>query len=76
MKKQSKKRKPYAGRERFGDWDLGNIIPLEPGQILVNDDPEGDPYKFARHGEPDLVRPPAAPQGGVRGAVKDDPGAA
>jgi len=41
--------------ERFGDWSLDGLIPLEPGQILVNDDPEGDPYKFARNGHPDLV---------------------
>jgi hypothetical protein len=47
--------KPYPGSERFGDWSLDNIIPLEPGEVLVNDDPEGDPYKFARQGEPDLV---------------------
>ncbi len=40
---------------RFSDWSLDNIIPLEPGEVLVNDDPEGDPYKFARQGEPDLV---------------------
>ena len=44
----------------FGDWDLGNTIPLEPGEVLINDDPIGDPHKFARHGEPDLVprKPP------------------
>jgi len=47
--------KPYPGSERFGDWSLDNIIPMEPGEILVNDDPEGDPHKLARQGEPDLV---------------------
>jgi hypothetical protein len=43
---------PYPGSERFADWTLDNIIPMKPGEILVNDDPEGDPHKFARHGEP------------------------
>lgn len=43
-------RKPYPGSERFGDWTMSNIIPMEPGDILVNDDPEGDPHKFANHG--------------------------
>ena len=58
---------PYPGSERFGDWDLGGIIPLEPGEILVNDDPIGDPHKFARQGEPDLVprNPPKRPKGGA-----------
>ena len=57
MAKQPKetKEQPYPGSERFSDWSLENVIPLEPGEILVNDDPEGDPYKFARQGEPDLV---------------------
>ena len=63
-----KKRKPYAGSERFGNWDFGsegNVIPLQPGELLVNDDPEGDPYKFARHGEPDLIpQKPPKPRGG------------
>ena len=43
--------KPYPGSEQFGDWDLGNIIPLEPGEILVHDNPEADPHRFAYHGE-------------------------
>jgi hypothetical protein len=42
---------PYPGSERFGDWSLDSVIPLEPGEVLVNDDPEGDPNKLARHGE-------------------------
>jgi hypothetical protein len=41
----------YPGRERFGDWDLEGIVPLNPGEVLVNDDPEGDPDKLARQGE-------------------------
>lgn len=41
----------YPGKERFGDWDMDNIIPVEPGETLVNDDPEGDPNKFANQGE-------------------------
>ena len=36
----------YPGSERFGDWDLGRDHPPEPGEVLVNDDPEGDPHKF------------------------------
>lgn len=38
---------PYPGSERFGDWDLTNIIPVDPGERLVNDDPTGDPNKIA-----------------------------
>lgn len=57
MAKKPKESPPeqYPGSERFGDWTLDNIVPLEPGEVLVNDDPEGDPYKLARQGEPDLV---------------------
>lgn len=56
MAKKSTPKKPKpAANERFGDWTHDNIIPLEPGQVIVNDDPEGDPHKLAMHGEPDLV---------------------
>lgn len=56
MAKKPNTEKPEpSANERFADWEWGNIIPLEPGQVLVNDDPEGDPHKFARHGQPDLV---------------------
>jgi hypothetical protein len=40
----------YPGQERFGDWNLSNIIPIDPGEELVNDDPEGDPNKIAQYG--------------------------
>ncbi|MDQ0320766.1 hypothetical protein QO002_002904 [Pararhizobium capsulatum DSM 1112] len=49
---------PYPGSERFGDWTLSNLIPLEPGVALVNDDPEGDPHKFAQHGRYTPPKPP------------------
>jgi hypothetical protein len=42
---------PYPGSERFGDWDLDNIVPIDPGEKLVNDDPEGDPNKLVDYGE-------------------------
>jgi hypothetical protein len=42
---------PYPGSERFGDWTLDGIVPLNPGEQLVNDDPEGDPNKLAYQGE-------------------------
>jgi len=50
---------PYPGSERFGDWDFGTIIALEPGVPMVNDDPEGDPNKLAYQGEenPHLKKP-------------------
>ena len=53
-KPKEPERTPYPGSERFGDWSLDNIIPVDPGEQLVNEDPEGDPYKLARQGEPDL----------------------
>jgi hypothetical protein len=56
MTKSRKRKQPEP--ERFTDWELGKVIPLEPDEILVNDDPEGDPHKFARQGEPE---PPPAP---------------
>ena len=60
-KKTPKPKAPYKGSsQRFGDWNMDNIIPMEPGQILVNDDPEGDPNKFAYHGRenPHLPKKP------------------
>lgn len=48
--KETKTEYPYPGSERFGDWTLDNIVPAEPGETLVNDDPD-DPNKFAHHGE-------------------------
>jgi hypothetical protein len=49
-KPTEKQPKEYPGSERFGDWSMDNIIPMEPGDVLVNDDPEGDPNKIAYHG--------------------------
>ena len=56
--------KPYPGSERFGDWDLGNIIPLEPGEVLPLD--PNDPHKWARHGEPS----PPVLIGGLRSSAR------
>jgi len=42
---------PYPGQERFGDWSLDELVPLNPGEEMVNDDPVGDPYKLAYQGE-------------------------
>jgi hypothetical protein len=30
---------------------MDGIVPLNPGEVLVNDDPEGDPNKLAYQGE-------------------------
>jgi hypothetical protein len=39
-----------SDNDRFVDWSLDNLVPIEPGEVLVNDDPD-DPNMFARHGE-------------------------
>ncbi len=39
---------PRPGMERFSDWSLSSIVPLEPGEVLVNDDPD-DPNRIATY---------------------------